>query len=76
MKSLIFFFVISFSLLLTACGAKTRSERIAETAEGVRNNPEWMKDVVRKAAERSVPVDTQVYRDAEWAIDVEDGLHK
>lgn len=76
MKKLIFLSVVAFSLFFTACGAKTRSERIAEMTESVRNNPVWMKDVVTKAAERNLPVDTQVVRDAEWMIDELDGLHK
>ena len=76
MKNLIFFSVVSFSLFLVSCGPKTREERIIETVQKIHNDPEWMKDVVIKAAERNLPVDTQVLRNAEWQIDVEDGLHK
>lgn len=66
---------------LTGCGEdpnrpKTREERIAATQEGIRNSPEWLDAIKKKAEDRKVPLDTMILRDAIWMADEEDGKHK
>jgi hypothetical protein len=55
---------------------KTREERIAATQEAIKNSPEWLETVKKKAEERHLPLDSMILRDAIWMADEEDGKHK
>lgn len=72
MKNIIFFFVVSLSLFLVACGPKTRDERIADIIVRINNDPKWKDDIAKKAADWGQPLDSVIYRDAVWVVDQED----
>ncbi|MFO7615900.1 MAG: hypothetical protein R6V75_01465 [Bacteroidales bacterium] len=43
---------------------------IGETEQSIRNSPEWMEHVKEKARKLGVPLDTMIYRDARYMIDL------
>jgi len=43
---------------------------IRETEQSIRNSPEWLEHVREKARKLDVPLDTMIYRDARYMIDL------
>jgi hypothetical protein len=48
-----------------------QKESLAASMDKIRGNPDWMKDIERKAKENNIPVEEQTKRDAQWLIDNE-----
>jgi hypothetical protein len=82
MKKSIFLTVFTLSLGLLSiagCGEdpnkpKTREERIAEFEQKMRDTPEWLSDIKKKAEDRKVPLDTMIHLDAVFMVGAEDGI--
>jgi sialic acid synthase SpsE len=79
--SALFILFISFSSCNDAEYAanekpKSFEERYKEIETSIKNNPEWMASIEKKAKERNIPVDSMMKLDIIWAIDDQDGKHK
>lgn len=44
-------------------------ENIEAVKQRIKSNPDWMKDIVRKAKENNITIDEQLTKDAQWEID-------
>jgi hypothetical protein len=79
------FFLAAFTLCIgsfitfTGCSdpnaPKTTQERISEIEDQIRNSPEWLNQVKKKAEDNKVPLDTMIRKDATWMVDDQDGKH-
>lgn len=55
---------------------KTYEERVKETESKIRNSPDWLQSVQKKAQEQNTALDSMIHKDAVWMVDEEDGKHK
>ena len=84
MKSLFYFLAVALLFLFASCNnapvteakVKTYEERFKELEAGIRNNPDWLASIDKKAKEKNIPVDSMIKLDITWMIDEQDGKHK
>lgn len=85
MKKLLFrFYIVSvFIAAFISCEnenvadkPKTFEERYKELETSIKNNPEWLASIEKKAKERNIPADSMMKLDIIWAIDDQDGKHR
>ena len=89
MKTIFKLSIISSLFLISSCGdeqnassdsvlvkSKTYEERLQETESKIRNNPDWVQSIEKKAKENNISTDSMIHADARWMIDEEDGKHK
>jgi hypothetical protein len=50
---------------------RTRKDKIEDYAKGIRNSPEWLETVSRKAQQQGLPLDTMIMRDAVYLYELE-----
>jgi hypothetical protein len=55
---------------------KTYEERVQEIETKIRNTPDWLALVDKKAKERNISLDSMIHADAIWTVDEADGKHK
>lgn len=55
---------------------KTYEERVQEIESKIRNTPDWLALVDKKAKERNMSLDSMIHMDAVWTVDEADGKHK
>jgi len=53
--------------------ARNRKDKIEDYAKGIRNSPEWLETVRKKAREQGLPLDTMIMRDATYLYEHETG---
>lgn len=54
---------------------KSYEERVKEVENKIRNTPEWLSSVEKKAKDMNMSLDSMIHKDASWMIDEEDGKH-
>lgn len=50
---------------------KENQSPVLKVEEAIRNNPEWMELIKRKAAEKNISIDAMIRADAEWSVEQE-----
>jgi len=55
---------------------KSVEERVKDAEAAIRNNPEWLAAVEKKAKEKNISLDSMIHIDASWLVDEQDGKHK
>ncbi len=63
----------AYTLYVTNKGAsdgapRAFDKRLNEIISGIRNSPNWYKEIVKKAHDRGIPVDTMLVQDATWVL--------
>ncbi len=59
-----------------AATPKTYEERVMEVESKIRNTPDWLESIQKKAKDQNIVLDSMIHKDAVWMIDEEDGKHK
>ena len=84
MKTIFYFICAGILFFIASCNnapvaenkVKTYEERFKELEAGIRNNPDWLASIDKKAKEKNIPLDSMIILDVSWMIDEQDGKHK
>lgn len=84
MKTISSLFLAGILIFISSCNnapeaenkVKTYEERFKELETGIRNNPDWLASIDKKAKEKNIPLDSMIKLDISWMIDEQDGKHK